>query len=83
MKAQLGPMDPEQKSDTPLLDQIIAEGRIATTEERPLVEEQYLSTRQLMQPTSTSNCRWKPCTFILFGQQGETHEQYHERKGYY
>ena len=72
--------------DTPLLDRMIAEydsDPISFAKAHVMVAAAdclipaYPSTEML------SECRWNPCTFILFGLAGETHEQYHRRKGVY
>lgn len=77
MKTPLGPSDgaaaaselPEtqQTPATPLLDAMLEEGRMSS-ESPSRIKPQ-------------SQCRWNPCTYILFGQPGETHEEYHQRKG--
>ena len=80
-------MTPEAKttkSETPLLDAIVAEhdaDPVAFAAAHNMVERGPIISFGPM-PTVPGKCRWQPCTFILFGQNGETHEQYHERKGY-
>jgi hypothetical protein len=47
-----------------------------------VVNETEHPTYKHSEPPQTTNlCRWEPCTFILFGLNGETHEEYHKRKG--
>lgn len=69
-----------QPSDTPLLDAIIAEGRIS--DESNMTVGEYVAQHNARFARDNTTCRWEPCTFILFGQQGETHEEYHRRKGF-
>jgi hypothetical protein len=65
--------------ETPLLDQIVAEYDADPVE----FAEAHGMTENRAQAFPNVMCRWNPCTFILFGLAGETHEQYHQRKGVY
>ena len=75
----------EEQSKTPLLDAIVAEsaGALVIDElKAPSDEvEQLLTYYPPSRRAADSRCMWFPCTFILFGQDGETHDAYHERKG--
>lgn len=61
-------MKNENEPNNSLLDTIIAE-----TEHPTALHEERI--------VKTNLCMWEPCTFILFGSPGETHEEYHKRKG--
>jgi len=71
-------------SETPLLDAMLAEaeGRLSISELRTPVNytENLLETYPPTK-TNTGDCMWSPCTYILFGQVGESHADYHKRKG--
>jgi hypothetical protein len=74
--------EPTTKSETPLLDAIVAEHDADPVAFAAAHDMTEIGPVMYIGPPPLP-CRWKPCTFILFGQKGETHEQYHERKGYY
>jgi hypothetical protein len=76
-------MTPEP-SKTPLLDAILAEGHIADSVNMSAVDvETYLREHNTHRAAYDANrmCTWEPCTYILFGQGGESHADYHIRKG--
>ena len=71
-------------SDTPLLDAMLAEaeGRLDKSE----LPVNALAVEGLLEKyppikTVEGDCMWSPCTYILFGQVGESHADYHKRKG--
>ena len=67
--------------ETPLLDQIVAEGRIADPNNMSAADIDTYIREHNARAERNPICRWEPCTYILFGQHGESHEDYHKRKG--
>jgi hypothetical protein len=62
-----------------LLDQIIDRQEREATEQFIAEHNARAAERDKAHPERM--CQWEPCTFILFGQPNETHEEYHKRKG--
>jgi hypothetical protein len=74
-------------SKTPLLDAILADGRISDPMNMSAVDaETYMREHNVRcaaydEAHPERMCSWEPCTYILFGQVGESHADYHRRKG--
>jgi hypothetical protein len=65
-----------KNSNTPLLDMIMEHDA-----DPVLFAKTHNMTENKMQAYPNAMCMWRPCSYILFGQNGETHEEYHKRKG--
>lgn len=71
-----------ETSETPLLDEIVnQEMNPEEYIEKHGIEAFVRQYNARMATLGLSQCRWEPCSFILFGLAGETHDEYHQRKG--
>lgn len=78
------PQQTDKVSDTPLLDKMIEEHDAnpeAFAQAHGMIAASEVLIPAFPGKEILAECRWNPCTYILFGLPGETHEQYHVRKG--